>query len=208
MQPLFDYLSAPPNRLAILLDGAWGVGKSFAWDAFARAHLHELNLTQICFSVAGLQTAEDLDRAIFQAAVKFNKGGMGELVGETGTIIARAALRWVKIEPDDIELKADLRAGFACGGSQSLLKKRDPLHRPCAQFLVVRWIHAFVKNTHLTPPVRPAKTAITAKSPGISSGSIPAPDIAWRYTEYRFCRNQRQRKYFTRRPYITRAMGL
>ena len=60
----------------------------------------------ITFSVAGLITLEELERALFVASIQ--DWGPG-LLQETGTVVGRALLRWVKVEPQDIKLKADVR---------------------------------------------------------------------------------------------------
>lgn len=107
-QKLTQYLrSAAPNS-AILLRGAWGSGKSFFWDGFKERQLSKVHKKDITFSVAGLATLEELEQAMFLASVK----ELGtDTFRETGAVVGRALLRLVKVDPDDIKLKADVRSG-------------------------------------------------------------------------------------------------
>ncbi|OOX22111.1 hypothetical protein Xazr_21795 [Xanthomonas campestris pv. azadirachtae] len=102
MQQLDHYLKNPQPGYACLITGGWGVGKSFHWQIYARK-LQDMK--PITFSAAGLQTAEDLERALFQASVDEIAG---TTVAEVGAVIGRALLRVAKIDPDDIKWKADL----------------------------------------------------------------------------------------------------
>lgn len=53
-------------------------------------------------------TLEELERALFMASIK----DLGSsLLRETGTVVGRAALRLINVDPDDIKLKADVRPG-------------------------------------------------------------------------------------------------
>lgn len=107
-QKLTQYLRAAAPSYAILLRGAWGSGKSFFWDGFKERHLPKLRKKDITFSVAGLVTLEELEQAMFLASVK----DLGtETFRETGAVMGRALLRLVKVDPDDIKLKADVRSG-------------------------------------------------------------------------------------------------
>ena len=107
-QKLTQYLRSAAPSSAILLRGTWGSGKSFFWDGFKEQHLHKLRKKDITFSVAGLITLEELEQAMFLASVK----DLGtDTFRETGTVVGRALLRLVKVDPDDIKLKADVRPG-------------------------------------------------------------------------------------------------
>ncbi|WP_172969566.1 P-loop NTPase fold protein [Rhodanobacter sp. T12-5] len=107
-QKLTQYLRAAAPSYAILLRGAWGSGKSFFWGGFKEGQLHKLRKNDITFSVAGLATLEELEQAMFLASVK----DLGtDTLRETGTIVGRALLRLVKVDPDDIKLKAAVRSG-------------------------------------------------------------------------------------------------
>jgi hypothetical protein len=104
-QKIIEYLNTPTPSYAVLLRGEWGVGKSFYWQHFKNTAMPE-GKTDITFSVAGLRTLEELERALFLASIK--ELGPG-LLQETGSVVGRALLRWVKVEPDDIKLKAEVR---------------------------------------------------------------------------------------------------
>jgi hypothetical protein len=104
-QKITQYLNTPSPTYAVLLRGAWGVGKSFFWNQFKNRAMPE-GKKDITFSVAGLITLEELERALFVASIQ--DWGPG-LLQETGTVVGRALLRWVKVEPQDIKLKADVR---------------------------------------------------------------------------------------------------
>lgn len=107
-QKLTQYLRAAAPSYAILLRGAWGSGKSFFWGGFKERQLHKLRKSDITFSVAGLATLEEVEQAMFLASVK----DLGtDTLRETGTIVGRALLRLVKVDPDDIKLKAAVRSG-------------------------------------------------------------------------------------------------
>lgn len=107
MQQLDAYLDSPPPGYALLLAGAWGVGKSFFWNRYSN-ELDQNKLTPITFSASGLQTIEDLERSFFQASIV---GLGGPATREAGAVIGRAILRLVKIDPDDIKFKADVTGG-------------------------------------------------------------------------------------------------
>lgn len=107
MEPLKRYLTSPPPGHAILLNGRWGSGKSYQWDRFARS-LSEIGLEPVTVSVAGLVSQEQLESALFQASL--SEIG-NEVVREAATVIGRALLRAVKIEPKDIKLKTDFLPG-------------------------------------------------------------------------------------------------
>lgn len=102
-----QYLSTPSPSYAFLLFGEWGAGKSFYWRHYRNTRFPP-GRHDITFSVAGLMTLEELERALFMASIK----DLGtSLLRETGTVVGRAALRLINVDPDDIKLKADVRAG-------------------------------------------------------------------------------------------------
>lgn len=106
-QKIIHYLNTPTPSYAVLLRGEWGVGKSFYWRSFKESALPK-DKRDITFSVAGLFTLEELERSLFIASIKdFGPG----LLQETGTVVGRALLRLVKVEPGDIKLKADVKPG-------------------------------------------------------------------------------------------------
>lgn len=105
---LSDYLSLPPPGYAFLLEGSWGVGKSHFWRQFIGKPLAKLNRRDISISAAGLSTLEDLENALFLATVK---EAVPSAVRETCSAIWKAALRVVKVDPNDIKLKAEVKSG-------------------------------------------------------------------------------------------------
>jgi len=100
---LLQYLEHPPSGYAFLLHGPWGSGKTFTWQQTTQSD--SFKLTAITLSVAGLSTTEDLERGLFQASLADK---VPPVLREAGSIIGRAALRYLKIEPNDISLRADL----------------------------------------------------------------------------------------------------
>jgi hypothetical protein len=104
-QKLIEYINTPMPSYAVLIRGSWGVGKSYYWQQFKNRAL-PTDKRDITFSAAGLSTLEELERGLFLASIKdFGPGPFQE----AGTVVGRALLRWAKVEPDDIKLKADVR---------------------------------------------------------------------------------------------------
>lgn len=101
------YLQEPPPGYAILISGKWGVGKSYRWTHFC-GELGELGKTPITLSVAGLSTYDDLESALFGASIE-DLGS--DVLREATTIIGRALLRCIKVDPKDIKLRAEFRSG-------------------------------------------------------------------------------------------------
>ncbi|WP_295575094.1 hypothetical protein [uncultured Stenotrophomonas sp.] len=100
-------MQTPPSGHAILVSGPWGSGKSYQWDRLART-LDATELQPITLSVAGLTTQEQLEGALLQASVS----GLGsEVMREVATIVGRALLRTIKIDPADIKLKTEFLSG-------------------------------------------------------------------------------------------------
>jgi len=107
MESLKRYLIAPPSGHAVLLNGPWGSGKSYHWSRFSLS-LEEIDREPITLSVAGLVSQEQLEAALLQASLT----GIGnQVMREAATVIGRALLRTVKIEPGDIKLKSDFSPG-------------------------------------------------------------------------------------------------
>ncbi|MGN6323169.1 MAG: P-loop NTPase fold protein [Dyella sp.] len=105
--PLIEYLRQPPPMYALLLSGRWGVGKSYFWNTFVREKLPGLNRVALTISAAGLTTLEELERALFMVSIQKAPG----ILRETSGVIGKMALRWAKIDPNDIKLKAELKTG-------------------------------------------------------------------------------------------------
>ncbi|MBB6571896.1 P-loop NTPase fold protein [Xanthomonas arboricola] len=102
MQQLDIYLQKPQPGYAILISGAWGVGKSHKWSRYAS---NLSNRTPVTISAAGLEKSEDLERALLQASINLKIPGA---VAEMSSVLGKALLRVAKIEPKDITWKADL----------------------------------------------------------------------------------------------------
>lgn len=102
MQQLDTYLQSTQPGYAILISGAWGAGKSYKWSRYASTIADR---TPITISAAGLETSEDLERALLQASINLKIPGP---VAEMGSVLGKALLRVAKIEPNDITWKADL----------------------------------------------------------------------------------------------------
>jgi hypothetical protein len=105
--PLVEYLRQPPPMYALLVSGPWGVGKSYFWNTFVREKLPGLNRVALTISAAGLTTLEELERALFMVSIQRAPG----ILRETSGVIGKMALRWAKIDPADIKLKAELKTG-------------------------------------------------------------------------------------------------
>ena len=102
MQQLDNYLRSPQPGYAILISGDWGVGKSYKWSRYA-AELTDRS--PITISAAGLESLEDLERALLQASITMAVPGV---VAEVGSVLGKALLRVAKIEPKDITWRAEL----------------------------------------------------------------------------------------------------
>jgi len=107
-EELTRYLRNPPPNYAFLLEGSWGVGKSHLWRLFKGKPLTDLKRNDITISVAGLSTLNDLEDALFLASVQ---DLAPDFVKETCAVLWKTALRVVKVDPKDIKLKADVKAG-------------------------------------------------------------------------------------------------
>lgn len=107
-EALTQYIRNPPPGYAFLLEGGWGVGKSHFWRQFQDKDLGSLERTDITFSVAGLSTLEDLENALFMASVE---NLAPQMVRETASVVWKSALRFIKVDPKDIKLRADVKSG-------------------------------------------------------------------------------------------------
>lgn len=100
-----SYLKNAPPGYAVLIAAPWGAGKSFWWSRYSKSLTSRVPIT---ISAAGLTSYEDLENALFQASIQ-DYGS--EALRETATVLGRALLRYVKVEPKDIKLKADTWSG-------------------------------------------------------------------------------------------------
>lgn len=107
MRALDEYLANPPSGTAILVEGPWGVGKSYWWNGYTQGWEASERIP-ITMSAAGLKTYDDLELALFQASIT----DIGtETLREAATIFGRALLRYAKVDPADIKLKAEVFSG-------------------------------------------------------------------------------------------------
>lgn len=107
-EALTQYIRNPPPGYAFLLEGGWGVGKSHFWRQFQDKDLGSLERTDITFSVAGLSTLEDLENALFMASVE---NLALQMVRETASVVWKSALRFIKVDPKDVKLRAEVKSG-------------------------------------------------------------------------------------------------
>jgi hypothetical protein len=105
--PLVEYLRTPQPMYALLLSGPWGVGKSFYWNQFVEGTLPDLKKSALTISAAGLTNLEEIERALFMVSIKKAPG----IITETSGVIGKTILRWAKVAPKDITLKAELKIG-------------------------------------------------------------------------------------------------
>lgn len=107
MKAVHSYVRSPPPGYALLLSGDWGVGKTYAWVGMSQS-LREDGYSVLTLSAAGLSTLEDLERALLDVSIQ--SVGPAAL-GEAGAIVGRALLRLARIDPEDVQLKADFQSG-------------------------------------------------------------------------------------------------
>lgn len=91
-----DYISLPhPPNAAVLIDGAWGIGKSFAVNAYI-AKLRREGKKVVYVSLYGLTTADDIDTALLTGtyAILHNK------YARQGARIGKAALKAISFGAD------------------------------------------------------------------------------------------------------------
>lgn len=101
---LISYFREMSPGIALMLDGPWGAGKT----TYMRERGHRLarrtKKTVVALSVAGLKSRTELEQALFFAASPLFNNGYAEALG----IFSRAAMRWAKIDPEDLKPKADI----------------------------------------------------------------------------------------------------
>jgi len=107
MQALDEYLDNPPPRMAFLIEGGWGSGKSFWWNRYTQNWRVE-DRVAITFSAAGLESYDELESALFQASIEDLGTGAFR---EAAKVFGRTLLRYAKIDPNDIRLKAETFSG-------------------------------------------------------------------------------------------------
>lgn len=103
LEAISRYLDTPAPGYALLLSGPWGVGKSFGWSRYCESP-HAANRDLLKISAAGLEKFDELQSAVFQASVK----SIGpQALRSATTVVSRALLRTINVDPDDIVLRAD-----------------------------------------------------------------------------------------------------
>ena len=107
MTPIDLYVQGTPPGYAILVAGPWGSGKSYWWNAYSQT-LARFERTPISMSAAGIRTYEDLASALFKASIE----DIGTpALREAGKLFGRTLLRYAKVDPNDITLKAETFSG-------------------------------------------------------------------------------------------------
>lgn len=98
-----NYLKDKSPNSAILVSGEWGAGKTYLIGSKKEYFQKKSKKKFVTFSVAGLSTREELDQALFLASAPWLLDGHVQAAG----VFAKAALRFLKIEPKDFNLKAE-----------------------------------------------------------------------------------------------------
>jgi hypothetical protein len=90
------YLNIPhPPHYAVLLNGAWGIGKTFLLKKFLKEFFEDES-SYVYVSLYGLSRIDDIDEALFQAIYPVLGWKSTKLTGRA----VKAALKFFKIEPD------------------------------------------------------------------------------------------------------------
>ena len=91
---------------ALLISGQWGSGKTH-FLRIKQEHFESVTKKRfVTVSVAGLSSREDLEQALFLASAPWLKNGQVQAAG----VFAKAALRFIKIEPKDLKFTADVQS--------------------------------------------------------------------------------------------------
>ncbi|MBD9477689.1 P-loop NTPase fold protein [Pseudoxanthomonas sp. PXM02] len=101
---LLEYLNEKAPFVSMMIEGDWGAGKTHYLRTRGSRIAARANKRCISFSVAGLESRSDLERALFFASAPILDNGYAEALG----VFTRAAMRWVNIEPSELKLKADI----------------------------------------------------------------------------------------------------
>lgn len=98
------YLKDKNPNSALLVSGAWGAGKTHLITSKKDFLQNHSEKKFVAFSVAGLSTREELDQALFLGSAPWLLDGHIQ----AASVFAKAALRFLKIEPKDFKFKAGL----------------------------------------------------------------------------------------------------
>lgn len=102
------YVGLPrPPHYAVLLDGAWGIGKTFLLKAFLDG-LDDPELKFVYVSLNGLASTDEIDDAIFRATFPFLDNRASRLTGRLMKTVAKT----FRIETD-LKLPELLQRGYA-----------------------------------------------------------------------------------------------
>lgn len=90
------YVGFPhPPRYAVMLDGAWGIGKTFLLKAFLRP-LRGDDFKVVYVSLYGISSVDQIDDAIFRATFPLLDNRATRLAGR----LAKTAAKFFRVEPD------------------------------------------------------------------------------------------------------------
>ncbi|UGA43465.1 KAP family NTPase [Bradyrhizobium quebecense] len=103
---VWDYLTyyidlAHAPGFAVLVSGRWGVGKTYLLKDFLKVTFDEDAANYVYVSLYGLSSIEEIDDALFQAAFPVMTGTAAKVAGR----IAKAGLKFLKVEPGDWNIK-------------------------------------------------------------------------------------------------------
>ncbi|WP_284449005.1 P-loop NTPase fold protein [Pseudoxanthomonas mexicana] len=101
---LIEYFNERSPFVSMMIEGEWGSGKTHFIRTRGSRLASRAGKKCVFFSAAGLENRSDLERSLFFAAAPMLNSGYAEALG----IFTRAAMRWAKIEPNDLKFKADV----------------------------------------------------------------------------------------------------
>lgn len=100
-----DFLTQTSQPGALLLTGEWGAGKSTFYRTRLAVDLKNRGRKPIYLSVAGASTIQEVEDRLFAAVYPLTESA----VAETVAVIWRTGLRFLKVDPKDVKIRADLR---------------------------------------------------------------------------------------------------
>lgn len=103
---VWDYLTyyislAHAPGFAVLVSGRWGVGKTHLLKDFLKVTFEDDVTNHVYVSLHGLSSIEEIDDALFEAAFPVMTGTAAKIAAR----IAKASLKFLKVEPGDWNIK-------------------------------------------------------------------------------------------------------